>query len=224
MGQMPEGDLQAALALTSPPFRQTSGGTNPHESLGPRAAEFIARHAAGNAAAHGYGEADGNIANLPEGELSIAISSPPFLNQVQAQDPAYQSAGEGHGARHSDYGSSPTQLARLPEGDAPDGAALAVSSPPYEDQQVHSRQPDYLPQKSIYYSESEDNTGNMSGETFWSASALIAAETFAALCPGAHACWVLKAFVRDGALVDFPAQWRALTESVGFVTLHEHHP
>jgi hypothetical protein len=29
--------------------------------------------------------------------------------------------------------------------------------------------------------------------------------------------------VRDGAIVDFPGQWRTLCESLGFVTLHEHH-
>jgi hypothetical protein len=41
--------------------------------------------------------------------------------------------------------------------------------------------------------------------------------------PGGHAVWVVKAFVRNKTLVDFPGQWRALCESVGFTTLHEHH-
>ena len=34
--------------------------------------------------------------------------------------------------------------------------------------------------------------------------------------------WVVKAFVRNHQRVDFPGQWRALCESVGFTTLHEH--
>ena len=33
----------------------------------------------------------------------------------------------------------------------------------------------------------------------------------------------MKSFVRAGALVDFPGQWRQLCESDGFITLHEHH-
>ena len=48
------------------------------------------------------------------------------------------------------------------------------------------------------------------------------AQTFAALRPGGHAVWVLKAFVRDGKRVEFPDQWRQLCESVGFKTLHLH--
>jgi hypothetical protein len=34
---------------------------------------------------------------------------------------------------------------------------------------------------------------------------------------------VVKSFVRNKEIVDFPGQWRQLCEVVGFVTLHEHH-
>ena len=236
LAALPPGDLQAALSLSSPPFRQTSGGVNVTQESGALAdPALMARHAAGNAAAHGYGEADGNIANLPEGELSIAISSPPFVKSLLTIDEKFMAQVERdkrNGSRLQPglgtYGDSPAQLARLPEGKAPapDGAALAVSSPPYEENDQRGGHTQVALEKKVAtygYGETPGNIGNDSGETFWSASALIAAETFAALTPGAHACWVLKAFVRDGALVDFPAQWRALTESVGFVTLHKHH-
>lgn len=48
-------------------------------------------------------------------------------------------------------------------------------------------------------------------------------EAFAILRPGAHAVWIVKAFVKDKQIVPFPDQWRQLCEAVGFVTVHEHH-
>jgi len=41
----------------------------------------------------------------------------------------------------------------------------------------------------------------------------------AILKPGGIAVWVVKAFVRDKAIVDFPDQWRQLGEACGFTTL-----
>ena len=42
------------------------------------------------------------------------------------------------------------------------------------------------------------------------------------LAPGGHAVWVLKRFVRDGKIVDFPQQWAQLCEAVGFRVVHWH--
>ena len=64
-----------------------------------------------------YGDNPSNLGNMPEGDVDAVISSPPFLNQVQAQDPKYQKAGDTHGPRHSDYGSSPGQLGQMCEGE-----------------------------------------------------------------------------------------------------------
>ena len=69
------------------------------------------------AIADGYGAGADNLGNMPEGDVDAVISSPPFLNQVQAQDPKYQKAGDTHGPRHSDYGSSPGQLGQMCEGE-----------------------------------------------------------------------------------------------------------
>ena len=73
------------LAVSSPPFLQTSGGTNVTSENGPLSdPSLIERHAAGNAAAHGYGESDANIANLPEGDApALAVSSPPYEENDQ---------------------------------------------------------------------------------------------------------------------------------------------
>jgi len=112
----------------------------------------------------------------------------------------------------------------MPEGPPP---ALAVSSPPYEanDQRGgHTRVATEKRVATYGYGEADGNIGNDIGETFWSAARAIVAQTYAALRPGdGHAVWVVKSFVRSGQIVDFPGQWRQLCESVGFVTLHEHH-
>ena len=55
--------------------------------------------------------------------------------------------------------------------------------------------------------------------TFWEASAEIMRQVYQVLAPGAVAVWVCKAFVRKGALVNFPGQWQTLGESCGFETL-----
>jgi hypothetical protein len=63
----------------------------------------------------------------------------------------------------------------------------------------------------------------VSPETFWSASRAILEELYQVLAPGAHAVFVCKAFVRNGAIVDFPGQWAMLCQAVGFRWLHDHH-
>jgi hypothetical protein len=52
---------------------------------------------------------------------------------------------------------------------------------------------------------------------------MIVSEAFALLKPGGLAVWVVKAFVRDKQLVDFPGQWRSLCEACGFEPLEEIH-
>ncbi len=41
--------------------------------------------------------------------------------------------------------------------------------------------------------------------------------------PGGVAVFIVKSFVRDGKLVDFPGDWRRLCEHVGFETVKEVH-
>jgi hypothetical protein len=74
---------------------------------------------------------------------------------------------------------------------------------------------------NVEYGETPGLAGSLTGDTFWTAARAIVAETFAVLRPGAHAAWVVKGFVRNRKLVDFPDQWRQLCESVGFVTVAE---
>jgi tRNA G10 N-methylase Trm11 len=141
LGAMPAG-VPPALIVSSPPFRQTEGGTNVTSADGPLADEaLIARHAAGNAAAQGYGASDGQLANMPEGRLSmIGPTSPPYSNaqahpsigSVNKDDWGYD--GRDIASRRglsAEYGDSPGNIANMPEGQAPN---IVIGSPPFHNQ------------------------------------------------------------------------------------------
>jgi hypothetical protein len=74
--------------------------------------------------------------------------------------------------------------------------------------------------KMVEYGTTDGNIGNDTGPTFWTAAREIVAQSYAILRPGGVAVWVLKSFVRAGAIVDFPGDWQRLCEACGF-TLHE---
>lgn len=75
----------------------------------------------------------------------------------------------------------------------------------------HSRMQDY--------GSTVGNLGNKKGDTFWAAARAILRQCHWVLAPDGVAIWVLKAFVRNKAIVDFPGQWRTLCESCGFETV-----
>ena len=137
IGQMQEGDFDAAL--TSPPFLQTSGGTNVTSESGPLSdPSLIARHAAGNAAAQGYGESESNLGNMAEGSVDGAILSPPYAGSLETAGGIDAQKSRHIGGPNSQmnqddtrYGSSPAQLAALPEGRPPEQADAALTSPPF---------------------------------------------------------------------------------------------
>lgn len=180
-----------------------------------------------------YGKSDGQLGSMPTG----IISRPPFAGTLHGQDdkrtPSEREAVAGvrlHNrggeiANARDYGTSAGQLGAMAEG--------VISSPPYEGSMNSGRNGiDESKFKSprgamganrqanieLKYGHSDGQVGAEQGETFWSASRLILEQAYAALAPGAHVAWVLKAFVRNKAIVDFPGQWQSLAESVGFQT------
>ena len=118
--------------------------------------------------------------------------------------------------------------------------AAVVSSPPYANSHIGTEYNPYYNSggKSMgesraarwidlfgrsNYGNTPGNLGNMNAGDFDAAAHLIVEQTYAALRPGGHAVWVLKAIVRNKQIVDFPGQWRQLCETCSFVTLHEHH-
>lgn len=81
LAALPPGDFQAALS--SPPFIQTTGGTNVTSKTGPLSdPALIKRHAAGNQAMNAYGVTPGQLSELREGDYQGVISSPPYEGSI----------------------------------------------------------------------------------------------------------------------------------------------
>lgn len=141
-----------------------------------------------------------------------------------------------------DYGTTPGQLGSMKPGDV----AAVISSPSWEeslDRGVVNRAErielarslgipsqctspidmEKIGKRTQEYGKSTGQLGNTTGETFWEASLQIVSQCYQLLKPGGVSCWVVKAFVRKGKIVDFPGQWLALCQSVGFKHLHTHH-
>lgn len=87
---------------------------------------------------------------------------------------------------------------------------------------VGTRQDATLRAKLNYAGETAGQLGTTCGDTFWSAARTILEQTYSPLAPGGHAIFVTKRYIRDGAIVDFTADWIRLCISVGFVLLHHH--
>ncbi len=185
----------------------------------------------------GYGSSPGQLGAMKAGDL--VISSPPYIEPPgYGGKPSEIDLKKGTGGDLALYGKTDGQLGSMPPGD------LIVSSPPYEGSgQVQksgikwdlANRPDRLkPSVSrhavmgdnstpLTYGESENQLGNSQGDTFWTAAREIVQECYKILRPGGHAVWIVKAFVRNKKIVDFPGDWQRLCEDVGFKTVCTHH-
>lgn len=78
LGAMKADELSYQLSVSSPPFLQSAGGTPEPKEGGVIDARLQARHAAGNAAAHGYGRSEGQLSSMNASEESyqLSVSSP----------------------------------------------------------------------------------------------------------------------------------------------------
>lgn len=240
LGAMKEGDLN--LAISSPPYVAISPEkssksvdyTKQYETYrsqggGASFEKFVATQELHSG---GYGDSDGQLSAMKVGDHALSISSPPF-SQPETRDRAPVQDGSVSDFMNRAYtvdrqGQDERNLAGLPQ----TGFEAAVSSPPYsaealghagagneidEGKRLHSRC------NNNQYGEADGQLGNQKGEDFWSASRIILEQLFQVIVPGGHAVFVVKAFVRNKKIVDFPAQWAQLCEVVGFKLLHDHH-
>lgn len=244
LGAMLSGQVEAVIS--SPPYAEISSGSGGLNTLPPKHAGQQGGRSAASASQDTdsrYGTADGQLARLALGAVDAVVSSPPFLG---ARSDTQRSVPTKHGGpaaeRHhttqagAGYGDDPTNLANLASGDVD----AVVSSPPYEGslhasrdgidwsaarRESHGGGEHQAPGSSAgaAYPALDGNVGNSTGETFWSAAKQIVEESFAILKPGGVAVWVVKAFVRDRQIVDFPGDWRKLCEAIGFETFTEAH-
>lgn len=194
-----------------------------------------------------YGVTVGQLGIMPSGDVDTIISSPPYaeiasgaggLNTKPGTDGQQSGRNPSSASQDTDqrYGDTDGQLAKMEKGDVD----AIVTSPPYEQAQTggteiwkyaeekHQRTFTDKSKRGGYLANLHgDNTdGNLAitrGDTFWSAARDVVAESYALLKPGGYAAWIVKAFVRDKQLVDFPGDWRKLCEHVGFTTLTEVH-
>jgi hypothetical protein len=191
LGRMKENPIDAVIP--SPPFmeQQKGGGL-----AKPNAVYAKDGHPFG--CNHGYqnqGETAGNLASLPAGEIEAVISSPPY---------------EGVSLRPGESSLPEQKIERLKK----EGNFKAAETI----RQHNSGKASNLRQTG--YGDTPGQVEMLTGDTFWSAAQLIVEQAFLLLKPGGHALWVVKPFVRNKQLVDFPGQWRHLCETCGFTTVH----
>jgi hypothetical protein len=233
LGNLPANDY--AAAVSSPPFLAQSGGTNVTAKTGPLSdPRLLSRHSAGNAATEAYGSDPANLGNLPAGDFSVAISSPPYAESIHEgqggtgvtskndkRNQDWKGWQNEHAADLDGYGATSGQLGAMGAGDY----AAAVSSPPFENGSPHNGgDAEFIDKKRLFgdYGETPGNIGNSTGDGFWTAARQIVEQVHTVLRPGGAAIFVVKSFVKNKQIVDFPHQWQELCEAVGFQTIHEH--
>jgi len=189
----------------------------------------------------------GQLSAMKTDGFKAVVSSPPFKGQsadggwqmlgkyaeegkltvVQVGGDSSKSYPSWNKERDTSYGHAEGQLADMAEG----LFEAAVSSPPFEKSETGGAlPPEKYPQIGGpifgYRKEttgcSDGNISNDSGDNFWSAAKQIVEQVYQVLAPGGHAVWVLRRFIKDGKIVDFPQQWAQLCETVGFRVVHWH--
>lgn len=248
LSNLKEGNFQDAiekadLVVSSPPFLETQGGGGGiAKTLRGEGNYPLSRQGGkyqGYQNAH-RGHTPGNLANMKEGDIDLVVSSPPYI-EVNCKKEFSQEFLVGQRKSHpgrSDKAlkkmmdkwdglpESPGQLGSMKEG----SFDMCVSSPPYEDivktgegtGATTKNRPNPRSSSQAYYSKSDKNLGNSSGDTFWSASKEIVQGCYDLLKPNGHAIWVTKRYVKAGKIVEFSDRWLALCESVGFKLVCRH--
>lgn len=217
---------EGSLCVSSPPFPQpySSGGGINVKGYGPDGKDKVGSR---TYQSQGGDRAEGNLETLETGSVELAITSPPY-NPPMSQD-HNGSRGGKRGTEPSEtgafvkYGNSEGQI----EGLSMEGFDAAITSPPYEglrmdggkiakEEQGGMRPYTDEPVDAWFTTRDQTNIANNHPDTFWSASRTILEQLYSVLTPGAHAIFIVKAFVRNKQIVDFPCQWARLCEAVGF--------
>jgi hypothetical protein len=184
----------------------------------------------------------GDSRNLVQVVAEACVSSPPYADSDQDYKEGWKRFHVNHeplwrndSQREAYYGSTPGQLGAMKA----EGFEAAVSSPPFKNSLSHDGR-GYadlkiakdleISRKRTYkgsflatdYGDSDGNIGNSNDTDFWTAARQIVDQVYQALTPGAHAVWVVKSFLKNKQIVDFPGQWQTMCEAAGFETAHIH--
>lgn len=226
-----------ALAVSSPPFGgSTAAEHNPDNMTAGRGRRG---GDAANRVKQDYAplNTEGNLQNAPMNGHDLAVSSPPFpqpyTNGGGINVKGYGDGSDKVGERTYQSKGGERSVGNLETMEAA-GFDAAITSPPYEglrmdggkltkEQESGMRPYSNAPVDAWFTTRDQANIANNHPETFWSASRTILEQLHQVLAPNAHAVFVVKAFVRNKQIVDFPAQWAQLCEAVGFRLIHDHH-
>ena len=230
---------KADCIVSSPPFIQSEGGKNTG-IMKPDAPFRKGRSAIpyGFSGQSQVGETPGQLGAMKPGNVDMVVSSPPYAEAQTGGGIFAAMRGKGNyklttnlpGSCYqpAEHGKSKENLGNLKSGDVD----CVLGSPPYEKAETGGKIPkDKYPQiggKIFGYRQehqgcSKGQLGQDKGDTFWQAAKIIVEQCFQILKPGGHAIWVVKSFVRNKKIVDFPGDWQRLCESVGFKTVCIHH-
>jgi len=193
------GPVLADCVVSSPPFcgEQTGGGIA--AAMRGEKYDLTAAMPGQNCGYQNQAASKGNLAAMPAGSVDAAVdcivSSPPYEGSLECHENALAQIQE----RLRDKGVQRHESAILRQ--TPDGCMSGFQR----------------------YTEASGSLGNEKGDTFWTAAREIVAQCHAILRPGGVCVWVVKAFCRNGAIVDFPGDWQRLNVACGFESLEEIH-
>lgn len=183
----------ADLVVTSPPFgaAHSGGGIAVNGYDGPKHSptDLLARR---TYMPKNHGVAAGQIGNLPYGEISAVITSPPYESTTSIQD----------------YGF----MARLAE-DNPDRLRSGAAKGHYRSPEAEKR---YLDRTAKGVIESPDNIGRLKSSSYLEAMLQAYRQFFAVLRVGGVMVLVTKNFIRDQKEVRLDLDTIKLAETAGF--------
>jgi DNA modification methylase len=225
------------LVVSSPPYSDSlSGSDKPQDHA--RHQELATKAGHGRIGCgqlryqNAYGRTKGNLSIMKEGDIDIVVSSPPYAESCGVGlAPTGTCFGDGassklqkESGKDASYGQTPGQLGNKID--------IVVSSPPYEGMEIRSENQIIGGEKMKelrknknwegYNKQNKDNMGNITGDTFWSASREIVQGCYDLLKPNGHAIWVCKDYIKKGQRIPFSDRWLALCESVGFKLVCRH--
>lgn len=201
MSSMPASQDLFEQAISSPPYSETTITEN-RQFLSDENPEAPSAKNLRNAGGDAVGITPGQLGQMKSKDENLAAT-------VAMKSPPWESNSEG--VMRSSRFSRPEAYARV---------SITKGNPVSLEAKLAAMARD---DRRAEYGSTDGNIGNDSGNDFWAAARTIIEQTYASLKPGAHACWVVKDFVKEGKIVPFCDQWRQLCESVGFTTVHEHH-
>lgn len=193
-----------------------------------------------------HGKADGQIGNLPYGQIDKIVTSPPHGASLNsARSGIDWSKGKCYGKPRDrsqeiafknesnfptnllNYGDNPDNLGNLHYGNIDS----IITSPPYEEGGGHGRgqRTDIVQEKRIYtkgagmYSEDKENIGEMRGGSYLEAMLQVYQQCNKALKPDGLMILVTKNFIRNKQVVRLDSDTIKICEQAGFIYLERYY-